>query len=244
MNIRTLQLINHLLTLFGIGYAVYIDQLQLLVLASVLGIVLSVVGINIGYHRYLTHRSFNTYPIIDKLLLTIGSLCLVGSPLGWAVSHINHHAYADSDGDPYSPNRIKLWDFLMTRFEPVKHQRLGVKTLMRNTTVMWLHNNYYKTILIYCCALSFINPMLIIYCWAIPTVIVLYLLLLTNIVCHLTGYRNHNTNDVSHNNVWISILTLGEGWHNNHHANPSNWAQGERWFELDPTSWIIRLIKR
>ena len=244
MNIRTLQLINHALTVFGIGYAVYFNQLHLLVLAGVVGILFSVIGINIGYHRYLTHRSFETYPIIDKLLITVGSLCLVGSPLGWAISHINHHAYADNEGDPYSPNRIKLWDFLMTRFEPVKHQRLGIKTLMRDNTAMWLHNNYYKTILMYCTLLAIVNPMLIIYCWAIPTVIVLYLLLLTNIVCHLQGYRNHNTNDISHNNVIISVITLGEGWHNNHHANPSKWQQGERWFELDPTSWIIRLIKR
>jgi fatty-acid desaturase len=243
MNIRTLQLVNHVLFVIGVGVAFYFNQLSLLVLAGVMGIVFSVVGINIGYHRYLTHRSFETYPIIDKILLTVGSLCLVGSPLGWAISHINHHAYADADGDPYSPSRIKMWDFLMTRFEPVKHQRLGIKTLMRDKTAMWLHNNYYKTIVIYCIALALINPMLIIYCWAIPTVIVLYLLLLTNIVCHLHGYRNHNTDDMSHNNIWISIITLGEGWHNNHHANPSKWHQGERWFELDPSSWIIRLIK-
>ena len=243
MNIRTLQLINHVLTIIGVWYAVYFNQLYLLVLAGTIGIIFSVIGINIGYHRYLTHRSFETYPIIDKLLVTVGSLCLVGSPLGWAISHINHHAYADDEGDPYSPNRIKLWDFLMTKFDPVKHQRLGIKPLMRNNTVMWLHNNYYKTIIAYCTVLAIISPVLIIYCWAIPTVIVLYLLLFTNIVCHLNGYRNHITNDKSHNNIFISIVTLGEGWHNNHHANPSKWQQGERWFELDPTSWIIRLIK-
>jgi stearoyl-CoA desaturase (delta-9 desaturase) len=240
--IRLLQLLNHIAVIVGLTFAFY-GYATLLLYSIIIGIVFSVVGINIAYHRYLAHQSFQTYPIIEKILLLVGCLCLVGSPLAWAVSHINHHAYADKDGDPYSPNRIKLWDFLMTRFEPVKHQRLGLSRLLKNKTVMVLHNNYLKIIGIYCLVLCIFNPLFVIYFWCIPSVIVLYLLLATNIVCHLTGYRNHNTDDLSQNSIVMSILTLGEGWHNNHHANPSKWAQGERWFEFDPTAWIIRLIK-
>jgi stearoyl-CoA desaturase (delta-9 desaturase) len=203
-----------------------------------------VVGINIGFHRYLTHRSFETNPIIDKFLLVVGCLCLVGTPLSWTISHINHHAYADEDGDPYSPHRLTLWNFLMTRFEPIKHPRLGAKTIFRNTTAMWLHENYFKVIIAYCILLALIDPMLVIYCWCIPSLLALYILLITNIVCHLGGYKNFDTKDQSHNNIFISIITLGEGWHNNHHADPSRWNQKIKWWELDPTSWIIKLIKK
>lgn len=241
--IRMLQLLNHVAFVFGIVFAFY-SHANLLFYSFITGIVFSVIGINIAYHRYLSHNSFETYNFVEKILLIVGCLCLVGSPLAWAVSHINHHAYADKEGDPYSPNRIPLWDFLMTRFEPIKHQRLGIAKLLRNKNVKFLHDHYLKVIAVYCLLLCLINPLFVIYFWSIPSIIVLYLLLATNIVCHLKGYRNYNTDDRSYNNIIMSILTLGEGWHNNHHANPSRWNQGDKWWELDPTGWMIRLIRR
>jgi stearoyl-CoA desaturase (delta-9 desaturase) len=241
--IRALQLVNHALTVAGFGYVLLTGYWYYLGIAIITGMIFSVVGINIGFHRYLSHSSFQTNRTTEILLLIVGCLCLIGSPLGWAISHINHHAYADKEGDPYSPSRIPLWNFLMTQFEPVRHQRLGIKTLMRNPVVMFLHNNYFYVILAYCVLLATINLWLIIFCWSIPSLFALYLLLITNIVCHTKGYRNYDLNDQSNNSVLMSILTLGEGWHNNHHANPSRWHQGDKWWELDPTAWIIRLLK-
>ena len=242
--IRYLQLFNHVVFLGGLLFAVISNQFWLIYLSIAVGLFFGVIGINIGFHRYLTHKSFETYPIIDKFLLVVGTLCLVGTPVSWTISHINHHAYADTEGDPYSPSRLTLWNFLMTRFEPIKHPRLGAKTVFRNSTAMWLHEHYFLTIGLYCLVLAVVNPLLVIYCWAIPSLLALYILLVTNIVCHLYGYRNHDTKDKSHNNIFISIITLGEGWHNNHHADPSQWDQKLKWWELDPTSWIIKLIKK
>jgi stearoyl-CoA desaturase (delta-9 desaturase) len=132
----------------------------------------------------------------------------------------------------------------MTRFEPIKHSRLGMKQMLGNKSAMFFHNNYLKIILAYCLLLAIINPLYIIFFWAIPAVLSLYLILVTNILCHLQGYRNFDLDDKSTNNILISILTLGEGWHNNHHNNPNLWHQQEKWWELDPTGWIIKLIKR
>lgn len=240
--IRYLQIANHITLVVGIVYA-WTNPMW--IVGSILvGLLLGVLGINIGFHRYLTHSSFETYPIVDKIILVAGTLCLVGTPLMWTVSHVNHHVYADKDGDPYSPSRLTLWDFLMTHFEPVTKPTMGVKIVMKNKTAMWLHHNYFKVIGVYCAVLMLIDPMLVIYGWCIPSLVALYILLVTNIVCHLHGYRNFETNDKSHNNIIMSIITLGEGWHNNHHSNTKLWNQQIKWWELDPTAWIIYLIKK
>jgi stearoyl-CoA desaturase (delta-9 desaturase) len=242
--IRNLQLVNHILTLLGISWVLYTGHWYLLIISLVVGFLFCVLGINIALHRYLTHQSFETYPVIEKILLTISCLCLLGSPLGWAISHINHHAYADKEGDPYSPHRLSLWDFLMTRFEPIKHQTSGARRLLRNKTVMFLQDHYFLPIAIYCVILAIINPWLVIFAWSVPSLIALYLLLINNIVCHMYGYKNFDTSDQSHNNIAMSLLTFGEGWHNNHHANARDWKQGVKWWEIDPTSWIIKIIKK
>jgi stearoyl-CoA desaturase (delta-9 desaturase) len=242
--IRILQLINHVLLVLGVSWVVYTGQWYLLGISLAVGFVFCVFGINIALHRYITHQSFETYPVIEKILLTIGCLCLLGSPLGWAISHINHHAYADKEGDPYSPHRLTLWDYLMTRFEPIKHQTTGARRLLRNKNVVFLQKHYFLIIAMYCVTLAVIDPLLIIFAWSIPSLIALYLLLINNIVCHMHGYKNFDTADESRNNILMSVFTFGESWHNNHHANARAWQQGEKWWELDPTSWIIKIIKK
>lgn len=241
--IRYLQLLNHVGFFVGLLYA-FSHSTNYLYLGITLGFVFGILGINIGFHRYLSHNSFKTNKFFNFVLLYSGTLCLVGTPLTWAVSHINHHTFADKDGDPYSPHRLSLWNFLTTKFDPVTKPMLGAKNVMKNTTAMWLHRNYFLAIGIYCGVLLAIDPWLVIFAWSIPSIIALYILLITNIVCHMYGYKNHKTADQSHNNILMSILTFGEGWHNNHHANPSKWNQQDRWWELDPTSWIIWAIKK
>lgn len=131
----------------------------------------------------------------------------------------------------------------MTRFEPVKHSRLGMKELLANKNVMFFHNHYLKVILVYCLVLMMIDPVLVIFLWSVPALLSLYGILGTNILCHIKGYRNFDTDDKSYNNIFISIITLGEGWHNNHHADPKNWDTKKNWWELDPTAFVIRMIK-
>lgn len=242
--IRYLQLLNHVLLILGLAYVIHTGAYYLLICSIVTFYVISVLGINIGLHRFVTHRSFETNSFMEKILLLCSTLCLVGTPVTWSISHINHHAYPDREGDPYSPHRIKTWDYLMARFEPVKHTRLGMKELMSNKTVVFFHNHYLKVIFAYCLLLALVNPWFVIFFWSIPAFLSLYLILITNIVCHLKGYRNFDTDDKSHNNIAISIITMGEGWHNNHHADPRNWTTKKNWWEFDPTAFIIKIIKR
>ena len=241
--IRSLQLANHILAVVGIVYVIVTKEYHLLYGAIITMYLMQVLGVNIGFHRYLTHRSFSTYNIVDKVLLFFGTISLVGTPLSWSISHINHHAYTDIEGDPYSPHRIKSWDYLMTRFEPIKHSRLGMRQMTQNKSCMFFHNHYLTVIGVYCILLFLINPLYVIYYWSIPSLLVLYLTLVTNIMCHTKGYRNYDTKDCSTNNTLISVLTMGEGYHNNHHNDPSNYNNRVRWFELDITALVIRMIK-
>lgn len=241
--IRLLQLLNHVLFLIGITYCIVTGKFYLLYYSLFTLILIVVLGINIGFHRYLTHKSFSVNIVVEYVLLFWGTIGLLGTPLTWSISHINHHAYPDIEGDPYSPNRISTWDYLMTRFEPVKHARLGMRTLTQNKACMFFHNNYLKVIGFYCLVLLLINPLYVIFLFSIPATLALYLILTTNILCHTKGYRNFNTNDNSTNNILISILTLGEGYHNNHHNDPANYNNRVRWFELDITALVIKVIK-
>lgn len=241
--IRTIQLFNHVSFIVALAYCFITGYYLLLYYTLFTLFCMVVLGINIGFHRYLTHKSFKTNIVTEHILLFCGTIALLGTPLSWSISHINHHAYPDVEGDPYSPNRIKLWDYLMTRFEPVKHSRLGMRQLTQNKTCMFYHNHYLNIILVYLIVLLLINPLLVLFMFSVPCTLALYLILVTNILCHTKGYRNYNTKDKSTNNLLISILTLGEGYHNNHHKDPSNYSNRVRWFELDITGMIIRMIK-
>lgn len=241
--IRSLQLLNHALTVCGLLYCFLNNEFSILFYSLFTLVLMVVLGINIGFHRYLTHRSFKTNIVIEHILLFCGTISLLGTPLTWSISHINHHAYPDIEGDPYSPHRISTWDYLMTRFEPVKHARLGMRQLTQNNCCMFFHTNYLKVIGFYCLILLLINPLLIVYMFSIPATLALYLILLTNILCHTKGYRNYDTKDNSTNNILITILTLGEGYHNNHHHDPSNYSNRVKWYEIDITGMIIRIIK-
>jgi stearoyl-CoA desaturase (delta-9 desaturase) len=242
--IRLVQVINHYIAIGALVY-VYVNSAWWLLLASILfGMLLNAVGINIGFHRYLTHQSFQVSPFVEKILLYAGTIAFIGSPLQMSLSHINHHAYADKEGDPYSPNRIKFWDFIRTKFEPIKNNRVGMRRLAENKTVMHLHKNYFTPIIIYCTVLFLIDPIYVVFFWCIPSLICLYSLLLGMIGCHTTGYRTYDTDDQSYNNILVSIFTLGEGWHNNHHKNPSEWNNQHKWWEIDISALIIKGIKK
>ena len=95
----------------------------------------------------------------------------------------------------------------------------------------------------YVAILFSVNPLLVIFAYAIPTVLVLHSTSAIIVIAHIHGYKNHNVDDESRNSWIASLITLGEGWHNNHHANSKAWNNQERWWELDPPAWIIRLIK-
>lgn len=236
--VRTLQVLTHILLLCGI-----ILEPSLILYSILIYWFIGVFGINIGYHRLISHRSFATYKPIEYFLALIGIITTVGSPLAWAALHRQHHQHTETENDPHSPYQIGNWKAWFGFWNVKNINVLLAKDLRKIPFYKLTHKWYLGIIIVYCLMLAAIDPLWIIYAWAIPAVLVLHSTSAIIVIAHRHGYKTYKTDDESRNSWLASLITLGEGWHNNHHNNSRNWKSGEKWWELDPPAWIIRLIK-
>ncbi|HEX4146649.1 MAG TPA: fatty acid desaturase [Pirellulales bacterium] len=207
-------------------------------------------GITLGYHRLHTHRSFKTFRVVDYFLAFMGTLADEGGVIEWVTTHRAHHAFSDTNGDPHSPTKGFMWAqyywliFHNPETESPEAKSQYSKDLLRVRFYRlldgWPTTIYALSLVAICvigeslfdCGLSWLT-------WAggVRTVAVLNSTWLVNSVTHISGYSSHETGDSSTNNWWVALLTLGEGWHNNHHAFPTSARHGLAWWEFDPT-WI------
>lgn len=208
-------------------------------------------GITLGYHRLLTHRSFKAAKGLEYFLSLCGALAAQGGPMKWVATHRVHHAFSDRPQDPHSPTRGFWWAHMGWLFvydevldHPTDHWRyvpdiandpvhrfISQKNIILQLTLGLL--------LFFWGGWSFVI-------WGIFARIVFtwHCAWLVNSACHLWGYRNYETGEGSRNNLWFALLTYGDSWHNNHHAYPTSAAHGLRWWEFDVTYLTIRLFAR
>lgn len=238
--LRLIHVLNHLAIVPG----AYYGEWWMFLMALGWWYVIGCIGISAGFHRYLSHKSYKTYPWFEKLSLFLGCLAMGGTPLGWAGSHRMHHAYADQKLDPHSPVQKDWWKVYIHYWGRIEVHKRFVVDLLKNKTVMWLHRNYFTVITFWALALALIDPLLLIFGFCIPAVYAFHAYGQINAWCHMWGYRTYDTKDYSYNNFLANLITWGEGWHNNHHNKPTNWRFGERWWEFDPAARIIKLIKK
>lgn len=228
-----------------------------------------ILGINIGYHRLLTHRSFRCPRWLEHTLAILGTCGLQFSPAFWVAVHRCHHQHSDAEHDPHSPVRGFIWahfGWLITR-RP-RHQTRAIlidryaPDLMREPFYSALErgSNWITVPVLswlaffvagFAWALAFGHGLAqavqlgaSVYIWGGPlrTVFVWHTTWAVNSVTHFWGYRNYATPDDSRNNAIVALLAGGEGWHNNHHADPRSARHGQRWWEVDPSWWTIRLF--
>jgi stearoyl-CoA desaturase (delta-9 desaturase) len=241
--VRSLQLLTHFLFFYGIWYIFQSDDATSYIVTSLIVYYLfGMFGINVGFHRYLSHRSFKTNSFFHYAMTIVGTLAVMGSPIGWVSVHRQHHRYSDQDGDPHSPHILgpfRTWFGFWGDFK-IKEM---CKDLRRDPVQKFIHNHYGKIHLFYCTILGLIDPLLIVFVYAIPAVLIFHSAGTFDVIAHIHGYRTYDTNDRSKNSWIANIVTMGEGWHNNHHANPSRWTTKEKWWEIDPSGWIVKLIK-
>ncbi|HEX8325826.1 MAG TPA: fatty acid desaturase [Tepidisphaeraceae bacterium] len=221
-------------------------------------------GVTIGYHRLLAHKSFNTHPWVEAIFYILGCMAMQGPPIRWTATHRRHHQRSDQDGDPHSPhlagNGVKgvilgLWHahtgWLLT---PDKERTdRSVKDLLRNPMIRFVDRNYWLWL-----ALSVAVPFalgliightltfgLICVFWAVIVRISLmhHATWSVNSICHFFGYQSFRSDDHSRNNPIVAIISLGEGWHNNHHAFPTSARHGMRWYEFDISWCVIRTLE-
>jgi stearoyl-CoA desaturase (delta-9 desaturase) len=216
-------------------------------------------GVTVGYHRLVSHRSFACPKWVEYFFVSGGYLAFEGSPIWWATIHRAHHRYADTALDPHSPRngiREAHYGWITHRgypdhIDPHKQAKDLVKDpvyslLDRNGS--W-HESHWTALAI---CLGFRLLIWACFGWVAALaslaagVAVQQIPLMLNVVCHLPkfGYKTYSVTDDSVNVWWVAILAMGEGWHNNHHASPGSAKTGMRPWEFD-VSWLtISLMKR
>lgn len=243
--VRSIQFLNHLLLIAGITFVFYTDRYELLLLSLITYWSIGVLGINIGFHRLLSHRSFKTYKFIEYFLSIVGIITTVGSSLAWVAIHRQHHRKTETREDPHSPyyiGNLKAWfGFWSIRQLDVKL----IRDIKSSKFHRFLHRKYFLIIFLWCCLLALLDPMYIVFVYAIPACLCLHSTSAIIVIAHRHGYKTYELKQDESRNSWIAnIITLGEGWHNNHHAKPYQWSNWERWWEWDIPSLFIRLIKK
>ncbi len=214
-------------------------------------------GITMGYHRLLTHRSFQTPRFVEYILTALGTLANQGGPLQWVAVHRIHHQHSDAEGDPHSPRDGVWWAHLLwwmpnspTLDDPAYYERY-IPDLARDPVHRFFHR-YHVLLPLALAGLLFglgglwggvgLGLSWLVWGMFVRTALLYHATWFVNSATHLWGYRNYRTRDHSTNLWWVALLTLGEGWHNNHHAFPRSARHGLRWWELDATYGLIRLL--
>jgi fatty-acid desaturase len=206
-------------------------------------------GIVVTFHRNLTHQSYKTHPFIVKILSLLGCLGGTGSPLAWVAIHINHHIKSDKPGDPHSPLYKGLEIFTMSYEKEVDSStKWRMKQIVTDRYQQFLHRYYFGIIAAWSLILFSVGGFyLVVFLHLLPALITMIMSNIVNYIGHkpsqLGSYRRYNLNDQSTNNWLWAIPSWGETWHNNHHRHPKNFSCGEKWWEIDISAMIIRLIK-
>ena len=223
----------------------------------------SMLGITVGYHRLFTHRSFKCVSSMRVLLTILGSMAGQGPLLSWVALHRRHHECSDKEGDPHSPNLSSTngWNtlrgflhghmgWMMAHALPLP--KLYCQDLLRDERVvriarkyfMWIGLSLILAMLIGGLAHGSLEGALMGFLWGGPLRMFVFgqCILSVNSVCHVFGRRAFPTPEASRNNVWVAIPTLGEGWHNNHHAYPTSAYLGLRWWQIDFGARFIEVL--
>ena len=224
-------------------------------------------GITVGYHRLLTHRAFQTYPAIRYLLAGLGEMAVQGAVIAWVADHRKHHAHTDVEGDPHSPH-VGHGDGLGGVFRGLWHSHTGwlmvshgradwrrfAPDLVEDPGMRWLTRHFLAMVLLGLAIPTIAGfaisgtiagaAMGLLWGGLVRIFFVHHVTWSVNSVCHFFGTRRFETDDRSTNVFWLALPSLGESWHHNHHAFPRSATHGLRWYEVDPSSLIIRGMEK
>jgi fatty-acid desaturase len=219
--------------------------------AALIGLfVLAPLGINVGYHRLLTHRAFTAPTFVRRGLATLGAVIGAGPPLHWVAMHRVHHRFSDTGQDPHDATRGFWYSHVLHLFQQDPHEageedyiKKYAPDLAADPYLVWLNKRWLLLALATLPALYFAGGLgLLLWAGFVRIVLTWHVMWFVNSASHRWGYRNYDTRDLTVNCWWVGLLAAGEGWHNNHHANPSCAAHGHRWWEFDLSYEIIRVM--
>jgi stearoyl-CoA desaturase (delta-9 desaturase) len=203
-------------------------------------------GVTGGYHRYFSHRTYRTSRVFQFLLAVLAQSSVQKGALWWAAHHRDHHKYSDTPKDPHSYRDYGFWYshvgwILSMETEDTDLKR--VPDLARYRELRWLNNYHVVPALVLAVGLFLVGswPALV---WGffVSTTLLWHGTFTINSLSHIWGRRRYATTDDSKNNPVLAIVTMGEGWHNNHHYYPRSVRQGFRWWQIDMTYYVLRAL--
>ena len=207
---------------------------------------LRIFAIGAGYHRYFSHRAYSTSRAFQFVLAFLSQTTTQKSVIWWASKHRHHHFHSDTGQDVHSPRHHGFiyshlgWIFARRHDTP---DLAKVTDLTRFPELMWLHRNEQVpaiALALLCLLLAGWSGLVVGFLWS--TVLVYHATFCINSLAHVSGSKRYVTGDDSRNNWLLAIFTMGEGWHNNHHAYQSSVRQGFKWWEFDPTYYLLRAL--
>jgi stearoyl-CoA desaturase (delta-9 desaturase) len=251
-----------------VGWQVWADLLfwsDLIVFAIMY--VATGLGITVGFHRLFTHRAFKAGKGVRATLAILGSAAIEGPIISWVADHRKHHAFSDRPGDPHSPHvdhggglkgalRGLLhahvgWLFIHT--QRGRHERYA-PDLMADPTIRWVSRWFFAWVIGGLLAAFLLGWLIggslhtaltgLLWGGAVRMLVLHHATYSINSLCHFFGRRAYDTPDESRNLLWLSLFTFGESWHNNHHAFPTSAAHGLRWWQIDVSAAVIRLLEK
>jgi sn-2 palmitoyl-lipid 9-desaturase len=209
------------------------------------------IGICLGYHRLLSHRSFEVPKWLEYIFAVIGALAMQGGPVFWVGGHRRHHAFTeDPIQDPYSAKRGFWWSHIVWLLCP-QRDVFNFKTyskfapdLARQPFYRLLDRSFLALQVLLALGLyAWGGWSFVIYGIFVRAVLLWHSTWFVNSATHCWGYRTFDANDNARNLWWVSLLTYGEGWHNNHHTYPRSAQTGWHWWEIDATWGVIKGLK-
>jgi stearoyl-CoA desaturase (Delta-9 desaturase) len=223
-------------------------------------------GITVGFHRYLTHRSFKTSRPLRAIFAVLGSAAIEGPVISWVADHRKHHRFSDREGDPHSPH-VGHGGGWKGALSGLAHAHLGwlfvhtergakcryapdllkdpIVSFVDRTFIWWALGGFAMSFglgwAIGGTWLAALTAML----WGggVRMLVVHHVTYSINSLCHFFGRRRFSTSDHSRNLLWLAIPSFGESWHNNHHAFPTSAFHGLRRWEIDPSALVIRALE-
>jgi stearoyl-CoA desaturase (delta-9 desaturase) len=207
------------------------------------------IGLTLVFHRYLAHRAFRMNRVARFVWTFIGTAAMQKGPLWWAGHHVNHHRYADREGDPHSPAISGFyyahigWFLNDTRHDHLPPTNPVIRDFSKDVEIAWLERFYSVPPFLLAIALYLAGGFpWVVWGFCLPTMTLAHATFAINTVNHLSGSRRFETRDESRNNAFTAFFAAGEGWHNNHHRYQRAARNGFYWWEFDPTWYVIRAM--
>jgi sn-1 stearoyl-lipid 9-desaturase len=204
-------------------------------------------GITLGWHRLVSHRSFTVPKWLEYLFVVCGTLAMQGAPIWWVGLHRHHHVYSDQAVDHHDSGKGFWWSHMgwMLREVPAEKEIARFTKDISGDPVYQFLSKYFFLIQVAFGGLLYLigGPQFVLWGIFVRLVMVYHCTWLVNSATHKFGYKTYDSGDNSTNCWWVALLTYGEGWHNNHHAFQYSARHGLKWWEFDATWMTIRLLQ-